>query len=94
MRFAIFVRKSEETYDRVDQVPEQLRIRTLAVRALDADAMLLAWELVDERDLETVIERLLVDPRAAYLHVHFAARSGRREVRPGGRGQIACGRTI
>jgi hypothetical protein len=33
MRFAIFVRKGDETYDAVDAVPEQLRKRTLAVRA-------------------------------------------------------------
>jgi hypothetical protein len=73
MRFAIFVRKGEETYDRVDQVPEQLRRRMLAVRAFDDDAMMLAFELVDGRDLEQAIERLLAVPRAAYLHIHFAA---------------------
>src|SRR6266851_552721 len=33
MRFAIFVRKGEETCDKVDAVPDQLRTRTLAVRA-------------------------------------------------------------
>src|SRR5215510_6167932 len=32
MRFAIYVRKGEQTYDRVDEVPEQLRLRSLAVR--------------------------------------------------------------
>ncbi len=37
MRFAVYVRRGEETYDRVDAVPEQLRIRTLAVRAFDAE---------------------------------------------------------
>jgi hypothetical protein len=73
MRFAIYVRKGEETYDRVGEVPEQLRTRTLAVRAFDADAMMLGWEIVDGRDLEAAIERLLADERAAYLHVHFAA---------------------
>src|ERR671933_205839 len=36
MRFAIYVRKGEETYDRIGDVPQQLRIRTLAVRAFDA----------------------------------------------------------
>jgi hypothetical protein len=73
MRFAIYVRKGEETYDRVDQVPEQLRIRTLAVRAFDANAMMLAWELVEGRELEGVIGRLLAEARTAYLHIHFAA---------------------
>jgi hypothetical protein len=73
MRFAIFVRKGEETYDEIDRVPEQLRLRTLAVRAFDHAAMMLAFELVDGRDLEQAIERLLALPQAAYLHIHFAA---------------------
>jgi hypothetical protein len=73
MRFAIYVRRGEETYDAVDQVPEQLRKRMLAVRAFDADGMMVAWELVDGRQLVALIERLFADPRAAYLHVHFAA---------------------
>jgi hypothetical protein len=34
MRFAIYVRRGEETFDAVDRVPEQLRKRMLAVRAL------------------------------------------------------------
>ena len=73
MRFAIYVRKGEETYDKVDEVPEQLRLRTLAVRAFDADAMMAGWELVEGRDLEAAIERLFANPRAAYLHIHYAA---------------------
>jgi uncharacterized protein DUF1203 len=73
MRFAIFVRKGEQTYDRIDAVPEQLRLRTLAVRAFDAAAMMVAFELVDGRDLEQTIERMLAMPYAAYLHIHFAA---------------------
>jgi len=73
MRFAVYVRRGEETYDAVDAVPEQLRIRTLAVRAFDADAMMVAWEIADGRHLMAAIERLLADPRAAYLHIHYAA---------------------
>lgn len=73
MRFAVYVRKGEATYDAVDQVPEQLRIRTLAVRAFDQKAMMVGWELVDGRELEAAIERLFANPRAAYLHVHYAA---------------------
>jgi hypothetical protein len=73
MRFAVYVRRGEARYDKVDQIPEQLRSRTLAVRAFDADAMLLGWELIDGQALEGAIERLFADPRAAYLHVHYAA---------------------
>ena len=73
MRFAIYVRKGEETFDAADQVPAQLRGRTLAVRAFDKDAMMVGWELVEGRDIEAVIAKLFANPRAAYLHIHFAA---------------------
>ena len=73
MRFAIYVRKGEETYDRTGEVPEQLRRRQLAVRAFGADAMLVGWELIDGTELENAIERLFATPGADYLHVHFAA---------------------
>lgn len=73
MRFAIFVRKGEETYDAVDRVPEQLRLRTLAARAYDAGAMMLGCELVKGCELEGAIERLFANPAAEYVHLHFAA---------------------
>jgi hypothetical protein len=73
MRFAIFVRKGEETYSAVDEVPEQLRVRTLAVRAFDADAMMVGFELVDGRNVEAAIERLFANRATVYLHVYFAA---------------------
>jgi hypothetical protein len=73
MRFAIFVRKGEETYDKVDEVPEQLRKRTLAARAFDSDGMMVKFELVEGAKLEGTIERLFAEPHAAYLHIHYAA---------------------
>jgi hypothetical protein len=73
MRFAIYVRKDEKTYDKIDEVPDQLRTRTLAVRAFDAKGMMLGHELVEGRDLERAIERLFRAADAEYLHVHFAA---------------------
>ena len=73
MRFAIWVRQGEETYDEVDAVPEQLRTRSLAARAFDKDGMMVGWEMVEGTALEGAIERLLAKPDAAYLHVHYAA---------------------
>jgi hypothetical protein len=73
MRFAIYVRRGEERFDAIDRVPEQLRLRKLAVRAFDDAAMMVGRELIDGSELEGAIERLFADPRAAYLHVHFAA---------------------
>lgn len=73
MRFAIFVRAGETTFDQVDTVPEQLRGRMLAVRAFDVAGMMVAFELTKGALVEQAIERLLADQRAAYLHIHFAA---------------------
>jgi len=73
MRFAIYVREDETTFDAINQVPEQLRLRTLAARGYDSNAMITGWTLTDGRDLEAAIAQLFADPRADYLHLHFAA---------------------
>jgi uncharacterized protein DUF1203 len=73
MRFAIFVRKGDHTFDEVDRVPDQLRKRTLAVRAFDSNGMMVGFELADGRELEQAIDKLFAHPSAEYLHVHFAA---------------------
>jgi hypothetical protein len=73
MRFAIFVREGDQTYDEVNEIPEQLRKRTLAVRSFDANGMMVDNRLVDGQELEPVIEKLLTPSKVAYLHVHFAA---------------------
>ena len=73
MRFAIYVRPGEETYDAVGSVPVQLRRRTLAVRGFDAHGMMTGSELIEGIWLEQAIERQFADASAHYLHVHFAA---------------------
>ena len=73
MRFAIFVRKGDQTYDKIDTVPEQLRQRTLAVRAFDRHGMMLSFDLADGHQLEQAIDKLFANANAEYLHVHFAA---------------------
>jgi hypothetical protein len=70
-RFAIYVREGERTFDEIDRVPDQLRKRMLSVRAFDKDGMV-DTDLVDGRALEPVIERILADARADYIHLHFA----------------------
>jgi len=70
--FAVYVRAGEETYDAVDRIPDQLRRRLLSVRAFDDRGMLVAADVVDGRELEGTIDRLLDDEAAAYLHIHFA----------------------
>lgn len=73
MRYAVFVRRGEERFDRLDAVPDQLRKRILAIRAFDAVGMNVAHELTKGTELEEVIARLLADPRTAYLHIHYAS---------------------
>ena len=70
---AIFVRKGvEQARPAVGETPEQLRSRTLSLRAFDDRAMIVAADLVEGRDLGPALERLLTDPAAAYVHIHFA----------------------
>jgi Protein of unknown function (DUF1203) len=73
MRFAIFLREGDRTYDKVNEVPEQLRNRILAVRSFDAKAMMVANQLVDGNEIEPVLEKMLAPLNVDYLHVHFAA---------------------
>lgn len=73
MRFAIFVRSGDKTFDAVGTVPAQLRTRTLAVRAFNADGMMIGHALVDGGELESAIDRLFANAEATYLHIHFAS---------------------
>ena len=73
MRFAIYVRQGEEQFDAINRIPEQIRKRTLAVRAFDANAMMIGHELIDGQHAEQAIGRLFTNPAATYLHVHFAS---------------------
>jgi hypothetical protein len=72
-RYAIYVREgARQAHPAVNEVPQQLRLRLLSVRAFDSDAMLLAADVVEGAAVEPVLERLLADSRAAYLHLHNA----------------------
>lgn len=71
-RYAIWVRQGEQTFDAIDQVPEQLRKRTLSLRAWDDRDMMVGFDVVDGKALEGAVERLFADQRTAYIHVHFA----------------------
>jgi hypothetical protein len=70
--FAIYVREGEQTFDAVDQVPEQLRKRMLSLRGYSEDGMLLSAELVDGSQVESAIDELFAASGVAYIHAHFA----------------------
>ncbi len=72
---AIFVREgAEDRYDRVDEVPEVMRIRPISLRAFDAADEMVQAELVDGAALTAEIGRMFADPGVAYLHAHYAKR--------------------
>jgi hypothetical protein len=84
-RHAIFVRDGAAEAARFEnEVPAQLAIRTLSLRAYDADGMMADADLVEGCDLVPLIDRFFADPSVAYLHAHnarrgcFAARIDRR----------------
>jgi hypothetical protein len=57
----------------IDTVPVKLRCRTLAVRAFDANGVMVGEKLVDGKKLlATAILSLFAEPHAAYLHVYYA----------------------
>jgi len=72
---AIFIAEGAETIQELHHhVPEALRIRTLSIRAFDAAGMMLDADLVEGTHTESLVERLFANPKAAYLHAHFARR--------------------
>jgi hypothetical protein len=70
---AIFVIEGAKVrYDRIDEVPATLRLRTLSLRAFDKDDMIVDADLVDGGNVESAIQRFLADPSVAYIHAHYA----------------------
>jgi Protein of unknown function (DUF1203) len=80
---AVFIREgAEETYDRIDDVPEVMRIRLLSLRAYDQSDMMVDADVVDGREIETIIGRFFDNAQVTYIHAHNAKRgcySGRIE---------------
>ena len=72
---AIFVREgAEAAYDRVDEIPEVMRVRPISLRAFGADDCMVDADLVDGTELRQLIERYLARADVAYLHAHYAKR--------------------
>ncbi len=72
---AIFVREgATDIYNRVDEVPEVMRVRLLSLRAYDAAGMMLDADVIDGAEIESVIARLLANSDVSYIHAHNAKR--------------------
>jgi len=72
---AIFVREwADQTRPGKNEVPEMLRHRLISVRAFDSCGMMVDADIVDGRQLEAMIDRMLAIASVSYLHLHNAKR--------------------
>jgi len=70
---AIFVREGAKTCAPfVNEVPEQLKLRLLSVRAFSSAGMMVNADVVQGIDCEPVIKKLLATQTVEYLHIHNA----------------------
>jgi len=72
---AIFVREgAEQSYDRMNEIPDVMRLRLMSLRAYDAQGMMLDADVIDGQRVEEVIDRFFANPDVAYIHAHNAKR--------------------
>lgn len=83
-RYAIYVRENaREAQLEVDEIPQVMHNRLLALRAFDPDGMLVAADLAEGDGVAPTIDRMLANPAVDFLHVHnpkhgcFLARADR-----------------
>jgi Protein of unknown function (DUF1203) len=74
---AIYVREvADQAFEAIDTVPEVLALasRLLAVRAFDAQHMMIDAEVCQGTQAAEMFDRLLANPQTSYLQVHNARR--------------------
>jgi uncharacterized protein DUF1203 len=72
---AIFVLEGVETpYDRIGGIPEALRLRTISLRAFDEQDQMVDADLIEGRELESLIAKFLGNANVKSLHAHYARR--------------------
>jgi hypothetical protein len=70
---AIFVReRGGEIFDEVNVVPPALARRLIALRAFDSRDYMIDADIAPGTELPVLIERMLANPQAHYLHAHYA----------------------
>ena len=69
---AVYVREGATETWSGDRLPEVLRKRLLSLRAFSADGSMVDADVIEGREAEQLIERLLGDERVAYIHAHYA----------------------
>jgi len=69
---AIYVSRTDRAALAPDEVPAMLRSRLLSLRAFDRSGMMVDADVADGHAVEPVIERMLGNADADYIHVHLA----------------------
>ncbi len=70
---AIFVRESaSQAIPNKNEIPKMFRHRLLSVRAFDKSGMMIDADVIDGERLGSLIERMLENKSADYLHIHNA----------------------
>lgn len=69
---AVYVREGATRAWKGDHLPPVMQKRLLSLRGFSADGNMVEADVVEGYSAEPVIERLLGDPRIAYLHAHYA----------------------
>jgi hypothetical protein len=70
---AIFVREqADQAKPAPGEVPDMFRHRLLSVRAFDSTGRIIDADVVDGEKLESLIDQMLANEAADYLHIHNA----------------------
>lgn len=70
----IFVRETQARAHVRNVIPAALSRRTLSLRGFDATHMMIEADLVEGANAPELVERLLANPKVAYIHAHYARR--------------------
>ncbi|MBU2676571.1 MAG: DUF1203 domain-containing protein [Gammaproteobacteria bacterium] len=70
---AIFVRENvTQAVPDKNEIPAFFRHRLLSVRAFDSSGMMIDADVIDGKSLESLIQRMLKNNSAQFLHIHNA----------------------
>lgn len=70
----IFVRETEQRFDRADVIPPALTRRTLSLRGFNDEDTMIEADLIEGAEAPVLIERFFANPSVSYIHAHYARR--------------------
>ena len=69
---AVYIREGATDCWSGAYLPDVARNRLLSLRGFSAEGLMVDADVVEGREAEPLIERLLADPAVAYIHAHYA----------------------